>query len=464
MTTHTTKIAIVGAGPGGTLMAIYLAKQGFTVEVYERRGDMRLEAVEQGRSINLTLAVRGLHALEKVGLLHSVLSITMPLKGRTIHGLDGTQKFQPYGKDEHEVIYSIQRKDLNIALLNHVDSFPNVKVFFHKRCVSLDKETKTLHLLDELSNETVSVTADIIIGADGAYSTVRQQLMRMQKTHYKQEYLDWGYKQLTIPPGPDGSFLLREDTLHDWPRGDVMMLAIPNYDGCFTCTCVLPFKGEVSFDTLNTESAVAAFFKNQFADVVPYIPGLANQFLHNQINDFITVSTDPWYYKDAIVLLGDACHAVYPFYGQGMNAAFEDCFVLSECIKNHPGNWEAAFASYQQKRLRNTNVLAQLSKENFDELRDKVRSPWLVAQKKTIAALNRLFPRTWIPLYTMMTHTTMPYADALERCQKQNRAARWLGIDLIIFFIAMCLIAVRLGEKTQRFWTFSWRKSARFRP
>lgn len=456
--TQNVKIAIVGAGPGGSLMAIYLARLGFNVEVYERRGDMRKEAVDQGRSINLTLAARGLRALEEAGLLSKILPLTMPLKGRMVHDLNGTQQFQPYGKDEHEIIYAIQRADINSALLTSVESFPNIKLFFHRRCVGLDKETKTLHLLDERSQETCSTTADLIIGADGVFSCVRQQLLRAQKTNYKQEYHDYGYKQLTIPAGPDSSFLLREDSLHDWPRGDIMMLAIPNADGCFTCTCILPFKGKVSFDTLKTEADVAALFNRQFTDVVPLIPGLANQFLHNPASDFITVGTDPWYYKDSVVLLGDACHAVYPFYGQGMNAAFEDCLVLSECINAHPDNWEAAFASYQHTRLCNTNILAEISKRHFDELRDKVQSPWSIAHQKTMATLNRLFPQTWIPLYTMMTHTSMPYADAIERCRKQDRAARWLGIDVVVFFVASFLIAVRLSRRVQQFWTLFWRR------
>lgn len=452
-------VAIVGAGPGGTLMAIYLARLGFKVEVYERRGDMRYEEVEHGRSINLTLAARGLSALEKVGLLETILPITIPLKGRMIHALDGAQRFQPYGKNDQEVIYSIQRNELNMALLNSVETFPNVRVFFHRRCINLDRETKTLYLLNERSQETFSVTADLIIGADGAFSTIRQHLLRFQKTDYQQEFLDWGYKQLTIPPGPDASFLLRADTLHDWPRGDAMMLAIPNHDGCFTCTCVLAFQGEGSFQTLKTEMDVHAFFKRLFPDVIPLIPDLAEQFLHNPTCDFVTIHTNPWYYKDAIVLIGDACHAVYPFYGQGMNAAFEDCQILNACIARHPDNLEEAFASYQQTRLRNTNVLAKLSRQNFDELRDKVRSPWLVAHKKTIVALNRLFPRTWVPLYTLMTHTTIPYAEALERYQKQNRAAKWLGINVIVFFIVTFLAANRLGTKLLSFCFASVRKS-----
>ena len=222
---------------------------------------------------------------------------------------------------------------------------------------------------------------------------------------------------------------------------------------------MLAFLGEESFQALKTEADVQAFFKRQFPDVIPLIPDLAEQFLHNPTCDFVTIHTNPWYYKDAIVLIGDACHAVYPFYGQGMNAAFEDCQILNACIARHPDNLEEAFADYQQTRLRNTNVLAKLSRQNFDELRDTVRSPWLVAHKKTIVALNRLFPRTWVPLYTLMTHTTIPYAEALERYQKQKRAARWLGINVIVFFIVTFLAANRLGTKLLSFCFASVRRS-----
>jgi kynurenine 3-monooxygenase len=434
------KICIIGAGMGGSLLAIYLARQGYQVEVYERRPDMRKEPVERGRSINMTLATRGLKVLAEAGLLESVLEQTIPLRGRMIHAIDGSKTFQPYGKNKDEVIYSIVRNKLNTRLLEAAEAYPNVKLFFDNRCVNIDKERGGVQLRDEKSGETKALQPAFIIGADGVFSTVRQQMHKEVRAYYKQEFLDWGYKELNIPAGPGGRHVIEGDVLHIWPRGDFMLLAMPNQDGSFTCTCILPFEGENSFETLKTERTIVKFFAEQYPDALPLIPNLVEDLIHNPSVEMITTSTCPWYYKDRIVLIGDACHAVVPFYGQGMNAAFEDCATLTECLADNPGDLEAGFAEYQARRKKNTDALAELSVDNFIELRKRVKSPMFVARKKIEVALNRLFPNAWMPLYTMMAHTTIPYAEALERFRRRNRLARWFGLDLILLLVAGSMV------------------------
>jgi kynurenine 3-monooxygenase len=444
---NNTRISIVGAGMGGSMMATYLARRGCQVDIFERRGDMRREPIEKGRSINMTLATRGLKALEEVGLLDEVMKMTISLKGRMVHELSNEVTFQPYGKDDHEVIHSITRNALNTILMNAAQSYPNVKFHFHMRCMNVDKERGTLQFRNEDTNKTVNVESDLIIGADGAFSTIRQQMHRGIRAHYQQDFLDWGYKELRIPPGRNGSFQMNENALHIWPRGDYMLMAMPNSDRSFTCTCILPFEGENSFTSIKTEGDVLAFFKSQFGDVVPLLPNLGQEFLKNPVVEMITTYTNPWYYKDRIVLIGDACHAVVPFYGLGMNTAFEDCSVLDTCLARCNGEMEKVFVEYQGLRKRNTDVLADLSKQNFVELRDKVQSPLFVARKKVDVALNKLFPRHWVPLYTMMTHTTMPYAEALARHSKRIRVARWLGLDIALMTTAGLMVAGGLARR-----------------
>jgi kynurenine 3-monooxygenase len=399
---------------------------------------MREEPVERGRSINMTLAARGLHALERAGVLDEVMKNTIPLRGRMIHNADGTRTFQPYGRNRSEVIHSIKRNRLNGALMDAAERLPEVSFFFNKRCVSIDREHGRLRVRDERTGEEEDVQADLIVGADGAFSTIRQQMHRGVRAQYAQDFLEWGYKELTIPPGDDGSHQIENDVLHIWPRGDQMLLAMPNADGSFTCTCILPFEGEApNFSSEWSESDVLGLFRGQFGDAVPLMPTLVEDFKSNQTMLMVTTHTSPWYYKDRVVLIGDACHAVVPFYGQGMNAAFEDCALLSEKLAEAGGrNLEQVFREYQRERKPNTDALAELSQQNFVELRKKIRSPLFVARKKVDITLNSLLPKTWVPLYTMMSHTTMPYADAVRRFRRQSLVARLLGLDMVLLSVA----------------------------
>ena len=429
-------VVIVGAGLAGSLMAIYLARRGYALDVYERRPDIRTEPAERGRSINMTIAERGLRALEEVGMLQQVLDITVTVKGRMVHEVNGAVNFQPYGKNESEVIHAVMRKDLNITLLNHAESFPNVKIHFSKQCVGLDKRARKLTVVDNEAGETLVIEPAFIIGADGTFSTTRQQMHRGERANYDQEFLERGYKELTIDPAPGGGWRLPKHALHVWPRGSCMLMCIANRDGSFTCTCVLPFEGDLSFASLRTEADVQNFLFGNFPDLMPLMPNAVQNFMHNRSSEFITTRTNLWHYKDLCTLLGDACHTVVPFYGQGMNAAFEDCSVLTRCIERHRKDLETAFREFQHLRKRHTDALATLSVENFVELRDRVRSPKLSAKKKVDLLLNNVMPEKWLPLYTMISHTTIPYADAVERANRQNRIARLFGVDLLLWLIA----------------------------
>src|SRR5580658_9888479 len=428
--------AIIGAGMGGTLMGIYLASRGFQVDIFERRADMRRHPVEPGRSINMTLAARGLHALAKAGLHDVVMAMTVPLRGRMVHAENGTVTAQPYGKNDTEVHHSIKRSQLNITLINYAESFPSLRLFFNQRCISVKRETGLLRLYDEESGRVRHVTAGVIIGADGAFSTVREEMQRDQTADFYQEYLPEGYKELAITPDAVGNYQVDEKSLHVWPRGAMVLIAIPNADGSFTCTLTLPYQGEFSFASLKTPSAVRGYFQRFYPEVLSLAPGIPTEFLSHPPGKYLTTKTCPWYYKGGVVLIGDACHSVLPFYGQGMNAAFEDCVVLADCLDSEPGDTEAAFVKYQHLRKRNTDALADLSIRNYFELREKVRSPLFVARKNLEIKLTRAFPNLYVPLYSLVTHTTTPYADAVERCMRQDRLLRLMGLDAVLPVLA----------------------------
>lgn len=438
--TGNNNVVIVGAGLAGSLMAIYLARHGYQVDVYERRPDLRTEAGERCRSINMTLAERGLRALDEVGILQQVLDLTVTVKGRMVHELAGPVKFQPYGKNEKEVIHAIMRKDLNITLVNYAETFPNVKIHFRKQCVALDKQARSISFLDNHSGQSFVIEPVFIIGADGTFSTTRQQMHRGERADYEQEFLERGYKELTIDPAPGGGWRLPEQALHVWPRGGCMLMCIANRDGSFTCTCVLPFEGDLSLASLQTESDVRAFLFGHFPDLMPVMPNAVQNFMRNPPSEFITTRTNFWHYKDLCVLLGDACHTVVPFYGQGMNAAFEDCSILDHCIEQHHDDLETAFREFQHLRKRHTDALATVSIQNFIELRDKVRSRKLTAKKKVDLLLSNVLPGRFVPLYTLISHTTIPYADAIERARKQHRIARFLGVDLLLWLLAAAFV------------------------
>ncbi len=412
------RIAIIGGGLAGSLLALALAKRGYGVDVYEGRSDPRNSNNEAGRSINLGLSKRGIHALTEVGLIDEVMKLTVVMRGRVIHGPDGSTRFQAYGKNRGEVLHSIDRNELNRLLLERAEQHPQVKLHFQHKLVRIDKERRELEFT--VGDQIARCQPSWVIGADGAFSNTRQQMQRGQRADYQQEYLEWGYKELTLAALPDGGSAIDLTALHVWPRAHCLFVSHPNRDGSHTLTLFLPFEGPDSFATTKTESDVKKLFTQYFPDLLPMLPGLVDDWMKHPTGSLITTRTAPWSLENWVVLVGDACHAVYPFYGQGMNSAFEDCLALLEALNIHKDDRVAAFNDYEQTRRPHTDVLAELSKMNFVELRQKVQSPWFLARKRLDAVLNQLFPKTWLPLYTMIAHTTMPYGDALARSRRQE--------------------------------------------
>lgn len=416
------RFVVAGAGLAGSLMAVYLARRGYPVDVVERRSDPRSPgAADEGRSINLGMSQRALQALSDVGLLEELLPSTVPMRGRAIHRADGRLVFQPYGTTESEILHSILRRDLNLALLRCAADLPGVHLHFGRRLAGL---TDGGVLVTDPGGAETMLPADAVVGADGAFSAVRAAIHAAVRADLHVEYLPWGYKELTIPVGSDGAPRTRLEALHVWPARAGLIVAHPNRDGSLTGTVFLPHEGPDSFATLRDPAAIRDYFAGQHPDTLDLMPDLVAEFQQHPVGNLVTVRSAPWRLAGRAVLIGDAAHAVYPFYGQGMNAAFEDCTTLDRCLGQHPGDLAAAFAEFEQRRRPHTDVLAELSRLNFGELRDGVRSPLFLARRRADLVLNRLFPRAWRPLYTMVSHTTIPYADALARSRRQDRLLR----------------------------------------
>ncbi|GAA4327408.1 NAD(P)/FAD-dependent oxidoreductase [Flaviaesturariibacter amylovorans] len=412
------QIIITGAGLVGSLLAIYLRRKGYSVSIYERRGDMRKEAVEAGRSINLALSDRGIKALREVGIADAVLEIAIPMHGRHLHQPDGTHAFQPYGK-EGQYINSVSRRELNCTLMDLAEREGVVLNFGHA-CTGVDWKTNTISFAAQGSAETRQF--DLLFGADGAYSATRlAHMLQHQKFEYQQHYIDCGYKELSIPAGPGGSFLLEKNALHIWPRGNYMLIALPNLDGTFTGTLFFPFEGETSFEKLTTKEAVTDFFARTFPDVVPLVPDLEDQFFRNPTASLVTVKCFPWVREDKFSLIGDAAHAIVPFFGQGMNAGFEDCSVLAGLVEQHGEDWGTILQQFQELRKPDADAIADLAVNNFTEMRSRTADPKFLLQKKIEAWLHEQHPDQWIPAYSQVTFSPqIRYSEALRNMLRQE--------------------------------------------
>jgi len=416
MTNKNKSIAIMGAGLVGSLMAIYLRKRGYKVAIYERRADMRRSKVVAGRSINLALSNRGWKPLAEVGLEAAINEMIIPMNGRMMHDANGNLTFQPYGK-EGQAINSISRGGLNQLLIERAEAI-GVTVHFNHKCIGVDHDKTTVSL--EHNGEAIEVTADIIIGADGAYSAVRQAFQRTDRFNYNQRYIDHGYKELVIPAGAAGLFSIEKNALHIWPRGNYMLIALPNTDGSFTCTLFFPFEGDRSFDTLKTDEEIMGFFMEVFPDAVDLMPTLLADYKSNPTSSLLTIKCYPWV-KNNTLIIGDASHAIVPFYGQGMNSGFEDCRVLNDMLDEHGDDWDTLLPLYQASRKPDADAILDLALQNFIEMRDLVADEYFLIRKKIEAKLNAQYPDQWIPLYSMVTfQEDIRYSEAIERGQQQK--------------------------------------------
>lgn len=411
---------IIGAGLVGSLLSIYLSKRGYKVKIYERRSDMRKQDMIAGRSINLALSDRGIKALEEVGLMDEIRKICIPMHGRFMHNADGSTAYQPYGK-EGQYINSVSRGELNCRLMDLAEE-NGVQITFNEKCNSIDWKENKIDFEKTDSPQSEKVRSDLIFASDGAYSAGRlTHQLQHDRFQYSQYFIDFGYKELNIPAGDNGAFMLEKNALHIWPRGNYMMIALPNIDGSFTCTLFFPFEGETSFASLDTKEKVTAFFEKTFTDAVPLMPTLTEDFFNNPTSSLVTVKCYPWIREDKFALIGDAAHAIVPFFGQGMNCGFEDCSVLNSLIEKHQDNWLEILSEYQTLRKPDGDAIADLALNNFVEMRDKVADPKFLLQKKIEAAFSKKYPDQWIPAYAQVTFSPhIRYSEALVNGQKQE--------------------------------------------
>lgn len=415
------KVTIIGAGLVGSLVSIYLAKRGYKVNIFERRSDMRKTNISAGKSINLALSDRGWRGLEGVGIADEIRKIAIPMYGRYIHNKDGTSAFQPYGKN-NQAIYSVSRAEINMKLMDLAEQQQGVKINFEERCTQIDRQTLTSHFENNISKATTYYTSDLLFGADGAFAASRLNMqLTSDRFEYNQHYISAGYKELIIPPGKGGAFLMEKNALHIWPRGSFMMIALPNPDGNFTCTLFLPFEGEKSFASLKTKESVKKFFEEEFSDAVPLMPTLLDDFMNNPVSSLVTVKCFPWTFDNKIGLIGDAAHAIVPFFGQGMNCGFEDCVVLNELIDKYKEDWSKIFPEYESLRKPDGDAIADLAIANFIEMRDKTADKKFLLQKKIEARFNEKYPDKWVPLYSMVTYSPhIRYSTAKNEGERQQ--------------------------------------------
>ena len=431
-------VVLVGGGLAGSLLAIMLGRRGYRVSLYERRPDPRAAGFVGGRSINLALSTRGLTALRSVGLADAVLENAVRMPGRMMHARDGTLAYQPYSKSPDDAINSVSRGDLNITLLNEADATPNVEIHFGWRCQHVELDAPAATFVHSETGGELHVEGDLLVGADGAYSAVRDAMQRTVGFNYQQSYLEYGYKELTIPPTAAGDFAIEPNALHIWPRGGFMMIALPNQDCSFTCTLFWPLTGTNGFDALTDDEAVSAFFAREFGDAVPNLPNLHEEYRTNPVGRLVTVRCNPWHHGDRVVLVGDSAHAIVPFYGQGINAGFEDCRIFNELLDAHDDDWARVLPAYTEARRENGDAIADLALHNFIEMRDHVGNPGFRWRKKIETILHRVLPNGYTPLYNLVSFSNVPYADARAQAAAQDRMVR-LAVIAVMALAVLCL-------------------------
>jgi len=410
MPQHKKNIAIIGSGLVGSLLAIYLRKHGHDITVYDRRPDIR-NIRFSGRSINLAMSNRGWNALREVGIEEEIKKIGIPLDKRAMHVVGQPEYYQKYGK-EGEAIWSISRGVLNKKMIDLAEN-AGVAFRFNEKVWDVDLPDAKIYTGETEKSEWKEYQYDMIFGCDGAFSRVRHKMQRRSRFDYSQDFIDVGYKELTIPANADGSYKLDKNSFHIWPRGKFMLIAMPNLDGSFTCTLFMPFEGEVSFENIKTKPQAQEFFATYFPNVMQVMEDLLEDFFRNPTSAMVTMKCYPWTYWDKVALVGDSAHAIVPFYGQGMNAGFEDIFVLNQLIEKHKNDWETIFVKYQEARKPNADAIAELSYRNFMEMSSKTADASFLLQKKIEKRFAAKYPDKWIPAYSRVTFSDRPYAEAL---------------------------------------------------
>ena len=410
-------ITIVGAGLVGSLLSLYMTKRGYSVNIFERRKDLRSEVITAGKSINLALSERGWASLRRVGVDNEVKKIAIPMYKRIMHDIDGNLTEQPYGNPD-QAIYSVSRVELNILLMKLAEEH-GAKLHFNEKCIDADLEEGKAVFQNTSDNIHKTVSSDLLIGADGAFSAIRKKMISQFDHMYEYNEIDHDYKELLIPAGDNGNYLLDKNALHIWPRGEFMVIALANLDGSFTCTLFAPKKGKNSFENLKTKTDVEKYFSTIFPDFASLVPDLYSQWSSNPTSTLAIIRTFPWHVGDSSILIGDSAHATVPFYGQGMNAGFEDCRVLDDLLSEYDDMYEC-LKNYTKTRKPDGDGLQDLSLHNFIVMRDKTADPKFLLQKKIESKFANLFPEKWIPLYTMVSFTTIPYSKAWEIGMRQE--------------------------------------------
>ncbi len=422
---------ILGAGQCGTLLATILAQHVAKIDLFERGADPRRGQASAGRSINLALAARGIRALETANVMHKVEPLLVPMRGRMLHNIDGSTEFLSYGHREDEQIYSVSRGQLNQVLLDAAEKKGNIDIHFQHQVTDYDRQAAIATVRNHATDSDIELQGQPLIAADGAGSVVRNSYKDSDMIAASESRLQHGYKELTIPAGPDGMFQLDPAALHIWPRGGFMLIALPNPGGDFTLTLFLPNTGDPGFDTLQDDASVTTFFENNFADAAALIPNLSETFINNPLGLLGTIRCQHWHDGGDMLLIGDAAHAIVPFHGQGMNLALEDCVLLEKLLRELGANWESVFARFEATQLRNANAIADMALENYVEMRDTVRDPKFALQKELSFELERRLPERFIPRYSMvMFHADIPYGDAQDRGAIQKSLLEQLTRDV----------------------------------
>jgi kynurenine 3-monooxygenase len=447
-------ILIIGAGLCGSLLALRLAQRGYKVTLMEKRPDLRKTDISAGRSINLAFSDRGIKAMKLVGINDKIMPLCIPMNGRMIHDIEGNTFLSPYSGRSHEYINSISRGKLNGVLLTESEAHGNVSIQFNKKCTSVDIENTIAHFYCYETKKEISIDADIIIGTDGAGSVLRKSYYLEKKFlfSYSQNFLKHGYKELSIPPTTNGEFKTYKNALHIWPRGEYMLIALPNLDGSFTVTLFLSFEeGKYNFKNLTTPAKVEAFFKDQFPDALALMPNLVEEYFENPTGALGTVKCTPWHYKGNTLLMGDAAHAIVPFYGQGMNASFEDVVVFDEILEKHQGNWQTTFKEFEKTRKIDTDAIADLAVDNFYEMRDHVANPIFKEKRKLEIQLEETFPEEYFSKYSMVTfNEDISYSKAMQIGRAQDKALlNMIADDEIDTNEDLALILKKVKEETE---------------